>query len=220
MKRSTRGLTLIELIVLLVIVGVFAALVLPMFAPARINSRRTSCASNLKQIGVALEIYADVPAHGAYPTYGGSPGSGAKDARLALNKLFNNYISDYRLFSCPNAPTLGRLEKLSPWNDKANTPGTYPLTVESSGYGYDQRHTPSHSMAAIASDTPNGGLNNAAGVPNNHGVNAGHNVLIGSGSVEFITTPSRAVGDGLSDPNIFENNVSEKLKLESDGFIE
>jgi len=47
----------VELIVVVAISGLLAALLFPVFARARENARRASCKSNLKQIGLGLMMY-------------------------------------------------------------------------------------------------------------------------------------------------------------------
>lgn len=55
MKRH--GFTLIELLVVIAILGLLAAVLFPVFAHVRENGRRTVCASNLHQLGLAIEAY-------------------------------------------------------------------------------------------------------------------------------------------------------------------
>ena len=57
-RRPTRhGFTLIELLVVIAIIAVLAAILFPVLARAREAGRKTTCASNLRQIGVAFAMY-------------------------------------------------------------------------------------------------------------------------------------------------------------------
>ena len=55
--KGRRGFTLIELLVVIAIIAILAAILFPVFARARENARKSTCQSNLKQVGIALGMY-------------------------------------------------------------------------------------------------------------------------------------------------------------------
>jgi len=57
MARRDEGFTLIELLVVVAIIIILAAILFPVFAKARERAMQTTCASNLRQLGVAAEMY-------------------------------------------------------------------------------------------------------------------------------------------------------------------
>ncbi|MFA6960908.1 MAG: prepilin-type N-terminal cleavage/methylation domain-containing protein [Opitutaceae bacterium] len=56
--RPVRGFTLVELLTVIAIVGVLAGILIPVISSARARSKSAACMGNLRQIGVAMQLYA------------------------------------------------------------------------------------------------------------------------------------------------------------------
>lgn len=63
--KGPSAFTLIELLTVVAIIGILAAILIPVVGKARDSARQSTCASNLRQIGTALHLYHDD--HGRFP---------------------------------------------------------------------------------------------------------------------------------------------------------
>jgi len=121
-RLADRAFTVIELLVVITIIATLAALLLPALTAAKNRAKTTTCASNIRQIGAALNFFlADhdqlfpYAAPWTYPYYLGTPtypysGPTNKIAGLPWNRQLGLYVGGTnsvkaaQLFYCPSNP--------------------------------------------------------------------------------------------------------------------
>lgn len=112
LKRKKAGFTLIELMIVIAIIAILAAILVPNFLKARAQGQLTACKSNCKNIATALEMYASDNG-GRYP----SPA-----ASLQASLTAGNYLK-----LIPTCPAAG-----------SNTySGTYMVTQTPDSFSYN-----------------------------------------------------------------------------------
>ena len=100
MARRThrQAFTLIELLVVIAIIAILAAVLFPVFSRARLRAQQASCLSNLKQIQLALLMYAsDYDCTGPVEVKVGT-------ARIQWPSQLLVYNSSLQLYLCPSDP--------------------------------------------------------------------------------------------------------------------
>jgi prepilin-type N-terminal cleavage/methylation domain-containing protein/prepilin-type processing-associated H-X9-DG protein len=97
--RKISGFTLLELLVVVAILGIIAAILFPVFSRARENGRRAACQSNLKQIALGLRLYVgDFDSHFPQALLTNSSAHGWADA-------IEPYTKSTQILQCPSETT-------------------------------------------------------------------------------------------------------------------
>jgi len=133
-----KGFTLIELLVVIAIIAILAAILFPVFARARENARRTSCLSNIKQMGLALMQYAQDNDEGFPNTHidGSAPypdGTIWNSGTWYWGQILFPYHKSRQVFFCPSSPSPDRTDPRRGNYGASETvlplPGTTPLKL-------------------------------------------------------------------------------------------
>src|SRR6056297_2954549 len=106
MQRRRCGFTLIELLVVIAIIAILAAILFPVFARAREKARQSSCLSNVKQMELAWQMYAQDYDERVVPTWiswtDWPPPPGDWDDGAYWPYLLLPYSKNQQIYDCPS----------------------------------------------------------------------------------------------------------------------
>jgi prepilin-type N-terminal cleavage/methylation domain-containing protein len=118
--KVPRGFTLIELLVVIAIIAVLAAILFPVFAKAREQAKTTACLSQMKQLALSVDMYADSQNAALPPS--SNYGAPTTDPKRVWPPLVQPYVKDKSVFLCPAAE---RAAYAADWDSRSWQPIGY-----------------------------------------------------------------------------------------------
>lgn len=97
-----RGFTLLELLVVIAVISILAALLLPTLGRAKESGRSTACLSNLHQIGIALQLYVSDSQNKLPTMFDWSIDPSSNTNGPPINQVLAAQAGSTNIFRCPS----------------------------------------------------------------------------------------------------------------------
>ncbi len=151
------GFTLIELLTVIAIIGILAAILIPVVSSVRESARAASCTSNMREIGSGIMLYANdnegrilaaryVDRFDNLRHYWHRelwPYVGYEESAYSRNQFDERDQSEVRtIFHCPTTLITDNSQILTPGSDRANDPFSYALNYLPNFVYYNEGSTP------------------------------------------------------------------------------
>lgn len=129
-----RAFTLIELLVVIAIIAILAAVLFPVYAKAREKARQIACASNMRELGMAMLMYLQDNGE-KYPC-------GAQPSGVGWAAQIYPLVKSTGEYTCPDDPTLEGLNGAN----QITLPVSYGMNVEMSGLATAKLASPTRTV--------------------------------------------------------------------------
>lgn len=127
--QTKKAFTLIELLVVIAIIAILAAILFPVFARARENARRSSCQSNLKQIGLGVIQYVQDYDEKYPQAYWYKNDTNSSGGYVHVSAMIQPYLKSEQIWKCPSSDGLAATNAFDPNFGALKIPGAAPQNV-------------------------------------------------------------------------------------------
>ena len=142
---ACRAFTLVEMLVVIAIIAVLAGLLLPVIGKAKEQGRSTACLSNLRQIGLALQLYTQENESKMPFIYDALISTNATvitNQPPTIDVVLTNHLGSPKILRCPSdrKDLFARTGSSYSWNSLINGQDAEHLSVF--GFGFDPHQIP------------------------------------------------------------------------------